>query len=57
MNDRYPELIETVYNNALRIKGLLLSSSIKMREQILNSNDSLLKTQYFEWLDKKELLV
>lgn len=56
MNDRYPELIETVYNNALRIKGLLLSSSIKMREQILNSNDSLLKTQYFEWLDKKELL-
>ncbi|RUA34396.1 MAG: hypothetical protein DSY77_05315 [Bacteroidetes bacterium] len=56
MNDRYPELIETVYNNALRIKGLLLSSSIKMRERILNSNDSTLKSQYFEWLDKKELL-
>ncbi|MGM0580143.1 MAG: CHAT domain-containing protein [Bacteroidota bacterium] len=56
MNDRYPELIETVYNNALKIKGLLLSSSIKMRERILNSNDSTLKSQYFEWLDKKEML-
>ena len=56
MNDKYPELIETVYNNALKIKGLLLSSSIKMRERILNSNDSTLKSQYFEWLDKKELL-
>ncbi|HET8860094.1 CHAT domain-containing tetratricopeptide repeat protein [Marivirga sp.] len=56
MNDRFPELIETVYNNSLKIKGLLLSSSIKMRERILNSNDSTLKTQYFEWLDKKESL-
>lgn len=56
MNDRYPELIETVFNNALKIKGLLLSSSIKMRERILNSNDSTLKSQYFEWLDSKEML-
>jgi CHAT domain-containing protein len=56
MYDRYPELIEMVYNNALKTKGLLLSSSIKMRERILNSNDSTLKSQYYEWLDKKELL-
>lgn len=56
MNDRYPEMIETVYNNALKTKGLLLSSSIKMRERILNSNDSTLKAQYFNWLDKKEML-
>jgi len=56
MHDRYPEMIETVYNNALKTKGLLLSSSIKMRERILNSNDSTLKTQYFDWLDKKEIL-
>lgn len=56
MHDRYPEMIETVYNNALKTKGLLLSSSIKMRERILNSNDSTLKSQYFNWLDKKELL-
>ncbi|WMN06337.1 CHAT domain-containing protein [Marivirga arenosa] len=54
--DRYPEMIESVYNNALKTKGLLLSSSIKMRERILNSNDSTLKQQYFNWLDKKELL-
>ncbi|MGJ3234990.1 CHAT domain-containing protein [Marivirga sp.] len=56
MHDRYPEMIETVYNNALKTKGLLLSSSIKMRERILNSNDSTLKAQYFDWLDKKEVL-
>ena len=56
MHDRYPEMIETVFNNALKTKGLLLSSSIKMRERILNSNDSTLKSQYFNWLDKKELL-
>ncbi|WP_296618411.1 CHAT domain-containing protein [Marivirga sp.] len=56
MHDRFPEMIETVYNNALKTKGLLLSSSIKMRERILNSNDSTLKSQYFNWLDKKELL-
>jgi len=56
MHDRYPEMIETVFNNALKTKGLLLSSSIKMRERILNSNDSTLKSQYFDWLDKKELL-
>ncbi|WKV10863.1 CHAT domain-containing protein [Marivirga harenae] len=56
MNDRFPEMIETVYNNALKTKGLLLSSSIKMRERILSSNDSTLKAQYFNWLDKKEVL-
>jgi CHAT domain-containing protein len=56
MNDRYPDMIQAVYNNALKTKGLLLSSSIKMRERILNSNDSTLKAQYFNWLDKKEML-
>jgi CHAT domain-containing protein len=56
MHDRYPEMIETVYNNALKTKGLLLSSSIKMRERILGSNDSTLKAEYFNWLNKKELL-
>lgn len=56
MNDRYPEMMETVYNNALKTKGLLLSSSIKMRERILNGNDSTLRIQYFDWLNKKEIL-
>lgn len=54
--DDYPEMIETMYNNTLRTKGLLLNSSIKMRQRILNSPDSLLKVQYFRWLEKKEQL-
>ncbi|MFQ3214419.1 MAG: CHAT domain-containing protein [Marivirga sp.] len=54
--DDYPEMIETIYNNTLKTKGLLLSSSIKMRQRIINSPDSLLKKQYFNWLEKKELL-
>jgi CHAT domain-containing protein/tetratricopeptide (TPR) repeat protein len=56
MYDRYPEMIELVYNNTLKTKGILLNSSIKMRERILNSNDSTLKMQYFSWLDKKDQL-
>lgn len=54
MHDRYPELIEEVYDNTIKTKALLLSSSIKMRERILNSTDSLLRQQYFSWIDMKE---
>ncbi|MBK6267429.1 CHAT domain-containing protein [Marivirga sp. S37H4] len=56
LHDSYPEMIEQVYNHALKTKGLLLSNSIKMRERILNSTDSLLRDRYFEWIDKKETL-
>ncbi|HAA10226.1 MAG TPA: hypothetical protein DCE41_00465 [Cytophagales bacterium] len=56
MQDRYPELVENIYNNALLTKALLLNSSIKMRQRILNSDDAELKRQYSEWLEKKELL-
>ncbi len=45
-----------VYNYQLLTKALLLSSSIKIRERILNSNDETLKAQYNNWVDKKELL-
>jgi len=51
-----PKMIEKVYNNALSTKAILLSSSIKIRETILNGNDEELKTLYNEWLSKKELL-
>lgn len=56
LRERYPELIESVYNNALLTKALLLNSSIKMRQRIVNSSDELLKTKYTEWLAKKELM-
>ncbi len=52
----FRDLTEKVYNYQLLTKALLLSSSIKIRERILNSNDELLKSQYNEWIAKKELL-
>jgi hypothetical protein len=51
-----PQMIEQVYNNALTTKAILLSSSIKIRERILNGNDEELKSLYNEWLAKKEFL-
>ncbi len=54
--DKYPEMIEQVYNNTLKTKGLLLNNSIKMRERILNTTDSLLINNYFDWIEKKETL-
>ncbi len=54
--DRYPEMIEQVFNNTIKTKGLLLNNSIKMRERILNTTDSLLINRYFEWINKKEIL-
>ncbi|WP_157638193.1 CHAT domain-containing protein [Flexithrix dorotheae] len=48
------KLIGQVYNNTLETKSLLLSSSIKVRNQILNSNDSTLIKNYESWIDKKE---
>ena len=54
--DEDPGLIEKIYNNALTTKAILLSSSIKIRERILNGNDEELKSLYNEWLSKKEFL-
>ncbi len=48
--------IGDLYNNALLTKGLLLNSSKKIRESIMNSGDEELKSTYMEWIDKKELL-
>jgi CHAT domain-containing protein len=52
----FKELRENVYNYQLLTKALLLSSSIKVRERILNSKDENLKSQYTEWVAKKELM-
>lgn len=52
----FKDLSGKVYNYQLLTKALLLSSSIKIRERILNSTDDKLKTQYNTWLQKKELL-
>jgi CHAT domain-containing protein len=52
----FRDLSSKVYNYQLLTKALLLSSSIKIRERILNSNDEILKTNYNLWAQKKEYL-
>jgi tetratricopeptide (TPR) repeat protein len=54
--DEDPKMIENVFNNALITKAILLSSSIKIRERILNGDDEELKALYNKWLVEKELL-
>lgn len=50
------KIVGEVYNNALLTKAILLNSSIKIRERILNSNDEDLKNKYNNWIEKKEQL-
>jgi CHAT domain-containing protein len=52
----FKDLASRVYDYQLLTKALLLSSSIKIRERILNSKDENLKAQYTEWVAKKELM-
>lgn len=54
--DDFKDLTGKVYNVQLMTKALLLSSSIKIRERIMNSSDEQLKAQYNSWVQKKELL-
>lgn len=52
----FRDLSGKVYNYQLLTKALLLSSSIKIRERILNSKDDALISTYNLWVRKKELL-
>ncbi|WP_424963169.1 CHAT domain-containing protein [Ekhidna sp.] len=52
-----PSLLTDMYNLHLKTKGILLSASSKVREEILNSNDESLKHLYTEWVDVKERLL
>ncbi|MCS6832210.1 MAG: CHAT domain-containing protein, partial [Flammeovirgaceae bacterium] len=52
----HKKMIGKVYTNVMSTKGMLLSSSIKIRDKILNSGDSSLIKTYNTWLDKKSLL-
>lgn len=54
--DDFRDLAGKVYNYQLLTKALLLSSSIKIRERILNSKDETLKAAYNTWVQKKEFL-
>ena len=48
--------LENMYDFALATKGLLLSSSIKTRNSILNSGDQELVALFKDWVQKKEFL-
>lgn len=54
MKDDKPALLGDIYNNVISTKGLLLSSSIKVKERILSSNDTSLVSKYKEYVDLKE---
>lgn len=54
--DDFKDLTGRIYNNQLLTKALLLSSSIKIRERILNSTNTELKNAYNLWHQKKDLL-
>jgi CHAT domain-containing protein/tetratricopeptide (TPR) repeat protein len=49
----FPALSDTAYNLALTNKGLSLKSSSSMRLSILNSEDSVLISEYNEWIQLK----
>lgn len=51
-----PKAIEEMYDIQLAIKGILLSSTSKMRQKILNSDDDALRNDYLEWTYLKEEL-
>ena len=52
-----PAIISSVYNMQLYTKALLFNSTIKIKNRILNSNDTALIEKYKDLTDKKEQLV
>ncbi len=56
-NKYYPrerEISQDIFNQQLFLKGIIFSSTQKMKEQILNSKDSVLINQYENWKKQKE---
>jgi CHAT domain-containing protein/Flp pilus assembly protein TadD len=48
-----PNISEDSYNLILEVKGLILQSTEKIKNRILNSKDSILKNTYLEWKESK----
>ncbi|HSZ71241.1 MAG TPA: CHAT domain-containing tetratricopeptide repeat protein, partial [Cytophagaceae bacterium] len=49
-----PDMIGRVYDITLKTKAVLLSSSLKMKQRIQSSGDTVLINNYEEWLNLKE---
>jgi CHAT domain-containing protein len=54
--DANPQLLERALNYRMATKGLLLSTSAKIKNTILNGNDEILIAQYNKWTDQKKAL-
>ncbi|MFP4025209.1 MAG: CHAT domain-containing protein [Thiohalospira sp.] len=54
--DKKPELTTDIYNYHISTKALLLSSTNKVKHQILNSGDKNTINLYNEWVDSKKYL-
>ncbi|QHT69503.1 CHAT domain-containing protein [Rhodocytophaga rosea] len=55
--EQNPAILGDMYNNQLSTKALLLNASSKVKQRILNSNDTSLIKTYRQWLSEKENLV
>ncbi len=56
LQNRFPELAISSYNNTIKNKGLLLKSNTAMRNAVYGSNDSILIKQFDEWIQlRKEI--
>lgn len=53
---KHPELIGDMYNYQLITKGILLRATQKLKQQILNSKDTVLIRHYQKWIENKNLL-
>lgn len=54
--DTRPELLAEMFDYSLATKAVLLNSSVKIRQSILNSNDEELKTKFDRWLTLKDYI-
>ncbi|MDB5272306.1 MAG: hypothetical protein JWO58_673 [Chitinophagaceae bacterium] len=53
-NQNNPDMVGRVYDITLKTKAILLSSSLKMKQRIQSSGDTVLINNYEEWVDLKE---
>ena len=54
--EEIPRAVGEMYDNQLRTKSILLSTSSKERRRIVNSGDSILISRYFHYVELKENL-
>lgn len=51
-----PSIVQDLYNLQLATKGILLSTSNKIKKRILSSGDSVMINHYYQWLDQRDQL-